>query len=151
MDFLCQCSTFHSKAAPARTICPVIQSVENGLRFEWVTVLSSEVFLECRLRCLHRWVYCFRAHPTCVFMWEWGTCVECSYFGWVAHNENCSAVTQVYCCQQVPPLANARNVSTSYSNLKLNRTLPLLTEDPTQYVARSGFICSIVDVSLVSF
>lgn len=30
----------------------------------------------------------------------------CSYFRFVVHNENCCEVSQVYCYQQVPVLAN---------------------------------------------
>lgn len=121
MDVVCHFSSFQSKAAQVRTIYAVIQSVKNTLalcisflasksvnyvRFKWVTILCSEVFLDSRLYCFDRWLQCFRAHPTCVFIWEWGICVVCSYFGFVVHNENCCEVSQVYCYQQVPVLAN---------------------------------------------
>lgn len=83
--------------------------------FKWGSILSDLkrpqycVLKRCSIAgyvACDRWLFCFRAHPTCVFIWEWGICVECSYFGFAVHNENCNAVTRVYCYQQVPGPAN---------------------------------------------
>ncbi len=41
-----------------------------------------------------------------VFIREWRSCVECSYFGFVEHSENCYEVSPVYCYQQVLVLAD---------------------------------------------
>lgn len=80
MDVVCHFSSFQSKAAHVRTIYAVIQSVKNTLA---VCISFFLSFLDSRLYCLDRWLECFRAHPTCVFIWEWGICVVCSYFRFV--------------------------------------------------------------------
>lgn len=71
-----------------------------------VTMTWFERFLDIRRSALTNGFIVVGACPAWVFIWEWRLSVECSYFGFVEHSENCCAVSPVYCYQQVLVLAD---------------------------------------------